>query len=152
MTITFREAILEDSLSIEAIASKSRSEVIPSLKEIYTKSERIQFYTKEIKNKKSFVALNEYLEVIGFIIFVEGEIDHLYIEKAYRGIGVGQSLLRMATSSMQTDEVILFMFQENSLALDFYRKNGFEIAYVGDGSKNEERLPDFKLIKALRSK
>ena len=148
MTISYREIMLEDANSAENIATKARAEAIPSLIEIYNNVERLQFYTTEVLNKSGFVALNELSEVIGFIIFVNGEIDHLYVQKNYRGMGIGQSLLDMAIGSMDSKEVFLFMFQENTRALDFYLKNGFEIEFAGDGTNNEERLADYKLTKA----
>ena len=79
-------------------------------------------------------------EVIGFISFREGWIDHLCVLPRWQGQGVGCGLLRVAQATSRS--LRLWTFQRNVAARRFYEKQGFIVVRETDGSGNEEREPD----------
>ncbi|NGO49934.1 GNAT family N-acetyltransferase [Mesorhizobium camelthorni] len=83
--------------------------------------------------------------IVGFIA-VHGEwVEQLYIDPAWTGRGIGSRLLEQATAGMT--EVKLHCFQANSGARRFYERHGFTAAKFGDGSGNEEKLPDIEYLR-----
>ena len=83
--------------------------------------------------------------IVGFIA-VHGEwVEQLYIDPAWTGRGIGSRLLGQATACMP--EVKLHCFQANSGARRFYERHGFTAAKFGDGSGNEEELPDIRYLR-----
>ena len=84
--------------------------------------------------------------IVGFVA-VGGEwVDQLYLDPTWTGQGIGSRLLAQATDALPL--VRLYCFQANLGARRFYERHGFRIEAFGDGSKNEEGLPD---ILSLRS-
>ncbi len=86
--------------------------------------------------------------VAGFMALHEGFIHALYVAREYRGQGVGQGLLDRAKDGAARLE--LTTFQANIGAQRFYARAGFREAGRGDGrgqgSVNDEGLPDIRLI------
>jgi GNAT superfamily N-acetyltransferase len=83
--------------------------------------------------------------IVGFIA-VHGEwVEQLYIDPAWTGRSIGSRLLEQATAGMT--EVRLHCFQANSGARRFYERHGFTAGRFGDGSGNEERLPDIEYLR-----
>ncbi|WP_163270796.1 GNAT family N-acetyltransferase [Chelativorans alearense] len=84
-------------------------------------------------------------ETLGFIA-VEGEwVEQLYLKPGWTGRGIGSRLLGHATAAMPV--VKLHCFQANSRARRFYERHGFVAEVFGDGSGNEEKLPDIRYIR-----
>ncbi len=82
---------------------------------------------------------------IGFIAR-EGEwIEHLYIRPQWTGRGVGGRLLDHVAGGMPVAR--LYCFQANDGARRFYEKRGFTAEAYGDGSANEEKLPDILYVR-----
>src|SRR5262249_21178656 len=79
-------------------------------------------------------------EMVGFIAFRPGWIDHLYVLPHRQSQGAGTMLLQIATSVH--DSLQLWTFQRNALARRFYERHGFVALKETDGSRNEERAPD----------
>ncbi|MCT7376385.1 GNAT family N-acetyltransferase [Chelativorans salis] len=84
-------------------------------------------------------------EIVGFIA-VEGEwVEQLYLKPGWTGRSVGSRLLDHATAVMPV--VKLHCFQANSGARRFYERHGFVAEVFGDGSGNEEKLPDIRYVR-----
>ena len=82
--------------------------------------------------------------IVGFIA-VSGEwVEQLYLDPAWTGQGIGSRLLAHANSGMVV--VKLHCFQANSGARRFYERHGFRAEAFGDGSANEEGLPDILYV------
>ena len=79
--------------------------------------------------------------VVGFIALEGDHVDHLYIAPAYQGRGIGDTLLAMA-KEVRPDGLMLWTFQRNARARQFYEARGFVAEELTDGSRNEEREPD----------
>jgi ribosomal protein S18 acetylase RimI-like enzyme len=59
-------------------------------------------------------------------------------------------MIERALAEMDGPEVRLWTFQANYRAVAFYRRNGFRTLETTDGSGNEERLPDYLLVRPWR--
>jgi GNAT superfamily N-acetyltransferase len=73
---------------------------------------------------------------------VEGSwIEQLYVHPDHVGCGLGTLLLHEALQRLP-EPVRLYTFQPNTGARRFYERHGFVVASLGDGSGNEEGVPD----------
>jgi GNAT superfamily N-acetyltransferase len=81
---------------------------------------------------------------VGFLARREGFIHALYLDAHARGLGIGRRLVAAAQAAV--DELTLWSFQANAPALAFYAALGFAEAERGDGSGNDEGLPDVRLV------
>ena len=70
-----------------------------------------------------------------------GWLDHLYVEPALQGRGLGGALLDHA-QARQPQGLQLWVFQKNEGARRFYERHGFRLVELTDGSGNQEREPD----------
>jgi GNAT superfamily N-acetyltransferase len=76
------------------------------------------------------------------ILVLEGEfVDHLYVEPALTGRGIGSALLAVAKRERPAG-LALWTFQANTGARRFYERHGFIEMRQTDGRDNEERAPD----------
>ncbi|MEP6836694.1 MAG: GNAT family N-acetyltransferase, partial [Bradyrhizobium sp.] len=83
--------------------------------------------------------------LVGFIA-VSGEwVDQLYLDPASTGRGIGSRLLADATAALPVTK--LYCFQSNSGARRFYERHGFRAEAFGDGTQNEEGLPDVLYVR-----
>jgi len=89
----------------------------------------------------------------GFIAFSEGYLDCLYLTPEARDKKLGKALLDRA-KALSGSGLALWVLAQNTRAIDFYRREGFEITANGNGSDNEENLPDIRMewpIKELKN-
>lgn len=68
-------------------------------------------------------------------------IDQLYVAPAWVGQGIGTQLLGEALARLQPP-IRLYTFGANTGARRFYERHGFVPIRFGDGSENEEGVPD----------
>jgi len=80
-------------------------------------------------------------DIDGFIAFTEGYLDCLYLATKARNSGLGMRLLMRAMIESPSG-LSLWVLAENHAARRFYRRAGFIETACGDGSDNEEGLPD----------
>ena len=76
----------------------------------------------------------------GHIALLPGWIDHLYVDPAFHGRGIGSALVLLAQG--QQDELRLYTFQSNARARALYEQHGFVIEELTNGTRNEEKMPD----------
>lgn len=72
-------------------------------------------------------------------------LDDLYVAPGAQGRGVGTALLRDVLAG-HPDGIGLWVFETNRPARDFYARHGFVALERTDGSANEERAPDIRLV------
>lgn len=81
--------------------------------------------------------------VAGFLARDGEEVCALYLDRFANRKGVGLALIDDAKA--QCDRLTLRTFQANAGARRFYRRQGFVEMARGDGSDNEENLPEITL-------
>jgi 8-oxo-dGTP pyrophosphatase MutT (NUDIX family)/GNAT superfamily N-acetyltransferase len=74
-----------------------------------------------------------------------GRLNHLYVDPAWIGTGVGSQLFDEA-KRLVPDGFDLWTFQENLRAQQFYLRRGCVAVEHTDGSDNEENQPDVRLV------
>ncbi|WP_417719619.1 GNAT family N-acetyltransferase [Salipiger sp.] len=79
---------------------------------------------------------------VGFIARERDYIHALFITPRAQRAGVGRALIEAAQE--QCDRLELWTFAANKGALRFYDRAGFDIIGRGDGSGNEEGLPEVR--------
>lgn len=78
--------------------------------------------------------------IVGFIAVSGDWVEQLYLDPAWTGQGIGSRLLMQTTAAQRI--VKLRCFQANTDARRFYERHGFVAESFGDGTTNEEGLPD----------
>jgi GNAT superfamily N-acetyltransferase len=78
---------------------------------------------------------------VAFAAVLGDELEHLYVQPAPQGRGVGTDLLARALRACP-DGLTLRVFTRNTAARGFYERHGFTVVDTDDGSRNEEGGPD----------
>lgn len=142
--ITLRPATTEDAAAIARVmrAALLSFEWLPTL---HTPQEDLAFISNIVlPHQDVFVALGGG-SIVGFIAVKDDWVEQFYLDPAWTGRGIGTSLLRLATDGQA--EIRLHCFQQNAGARRFYERHGFEASAFGDGSNNEEGLPDILYVR-----
>ena len=77
--------------------------------------------------------------LFGFVALLPGWIDHLYVDPARHGEGIGSGLVRLA--QREQADLQLHTFQANVRARALYERHGFTLEELSDGHGNEEQMP-----------
>lgn len=80
---------------------------------------------------------------VGFLARRAHFVHALYLAPEARGRGLGGALIREAKAA--SPHLELWCFQANHPARAFYQAHGFTPKEYGDGSGNDEGLPDLRL-------
>jgi GNAT superfamily N-acetyltransferase len=79
-------------------------------------------------------------QVTGFAALSGHWLEHLYVAPDAQGHGIGSALLAQAKEVRPS--LSLHVFQLNTGGRRFYERHGFTVKTLGDGSDNEENIPD----------
>ena len=91
--------------------------------------------------ERDWVTVNEHQgRMVGFLARDRTEVCSLYLADDVKGQGFGRALL--AEAKLASPELVLRTFEANMAARRFYHRQGFIEIGRGDGSKNDEGLPD----------
>lgn len=83
--------------------------------------------------------------VVGYTRATPTWLDDLYVLPDAQGRGVGSALLDRVLAR-HPEGIGLWVFESNRPARDFYARHGFVALERTDGSANEERAPDIRLV------
>ncbi|MDP5335113.1 MAG: GNAT family N-acetyltransferase [Paracoccaceae bacterium] len=144
-----RRAQPTDAGAVAAILSQfiDTTDWMPRL---YSRAEELSFAGTMVDRGWVIVAepADQGSGIVGFMALDAGFIHALYVAQECRGQGVGQRLLDAAKAHEARLE--LNTFQANAGAQRFYARAGFREVGRGDGrgqgSVNDEGLPDIRLI------
>jgi len=145
---TIGQIDVEDAQNVATIARKGRASTGAHIPELHTPEEDLEFYTGAIIESEGLVCEVDG-RVVGFILWNEDWINHLYVLPEFHGRGIGSALLEAAFEVMQSEVVQLWTFQANGGAIAFYESKGFAIVESTDGARNEEKMPDHRLVLVL---
>lgn len=83
--------------------------------------------------------------VVGYQVITGHWLDDLYLAPGETGQGVGAALLDVA-KAQRPQGLCLWVFESNDGARRFYRSHGLVELERTDGSSNEERAPDIRMV------
>lgn len=83
--------------------------------------------------------------VVGYLILDPAWLDSLYVRPDLTGQGIGSVLIDLA-KGLRPDGFALWVFETNVAARRFYARHGLDEAERTDGSGNEEKAPDIKMV------
>ncbi|HSX67252.1 GNAT family N-acetyltransferase [Nocardioides sp.] len=83
--------------------------------------------------------------VVGYARFTATWLDDLYVAPGAQRAGVGAALLDLV-KVLRPDGFGLWVFTSNAPARAFYATHGFVEEEHTDGSENDERTPDVRMV------
>jgi ribosomal protein S18 acetylase RimI-like enzyme len=130
-----------DTPSIIDIFTKVRSQM-KYLPIIHTLDETEKYLVSLVSDGNVLVAKRGN-SILGFSQLKDGFVNHLYIDPHFQNKGVGKLLLD-EMKQLSSDNLKLWVFEENKNAIRFYEREGFKLEEKRDKehTENEENLPD----------
>jgi GNAT superfamily N-acetyltransferase len=138
--IRLRQAVFSDMEALARLNRHVRKVCFPYLPDLHTPAEDVAFFRNEVFPQSVIWLAEAGGELIGFAAVSEGWLDHLYVDPASHGRGIGSLLLQRAKEG--NSQLDLWTFQRNAQARRFYGHRGFRLVELTDGSANEEQEPD----------
>ena len=134
-----RHAVPDDATAISEVFLAARAGMA-YLPELHTDGETRAFI-RDVVVRTQEVLVFEEEGVQGFAAFDNAMLDHLYVAPEAQGKGVGSALLD-EVKRHRPNGFEFWVFQANEGACRFYERHGCHVGQLGDGSENEEGLPD----------
>jgi GNAT superfamily N-acetyltransferase len=141
--LCLRPARSTDAGRVGAILSQF-IDATPWMPRLHSRAQDVAFAGRMID--KGWVTVAEVTPedaVCGFLALDAGDVAALFVAAELRGSGIGSSLLGHAKA--ESAALSLWTFEANGGALRFYQRHGFRETARGDGTGNEEGLPDVRL-------
>ena len=149
-----RRAVADDARHAARVFLRSRRFATPTIPEVHDLDDVTGWIGGRIAADEVWVADLDGVVVAEMILgstSVDGPgvglrwLDHLYLDPAWMGRGLGDSLLALARNRAH-DGLQLWTHEVNWAAQRFYERHGFEGVERTDGSGNEERMPDIRYV------
>jgi GNAT superfamily N-acetyltransferase len=140
VTARLRPARAADAAALATILS-DWIDATPWMPRIHSRDQD-RCFTARLIDEMS-VTLAEEAAPLGFIALRDGFVHALYVAADARRRGIGRQLL--AAARAEAAALTLWTFQANREARAFYAREGFVEVEAGDGSGNDEGLPDLRL-------
>ena len=142
--VTLRPAIGSDAAAIARLmrAALGSFDWMPV---IHTPAEDLAFIRDIVLPRQQVTVAEAGKEIVGFIAVSGDWVEQLYLDPAWTGQGIGSRLLMDATVALSVTK--LHCFQANTGARRFYEHHGFRAESFGDGTTNEEGLPDILYVR-----
>jgi GNAT superfamily N-acetyltransferase len=143
MVAKIRHALAQDAEDLARIHRSAIKAAMPWLPRLHTTEEDLRFFADRVLPTETILVVEVEGSIAGFISFVNGWINHLYITPNKLGCGYGSALLGRTMAACESLQ--LWTFQDNHAARRFYAKHGFLEAEFTDGQRNEEKTPDVRM-------
>jgi putative acetyltransferase len=133
-----------DAAAVAALVRRSREQAMPWLPTLHTPEEDRAFFAGELEHGRAW-GVRAAGELVGVAVERGGFLSQLYVAPGWQGRGIGSALLAQARAAA-VEPLQLWVFARNTAARRFYARHGFAEAERTDGSANEEREPDLRLV------
>lgn len=143
MTLTLRPARPDDATAIADLFTRSRG-LLTFLPILHTADEDRGFVRDVVMAEMDVTVAEGQGRILGFMAEKPDWVVHLYVAPEALRQGIGSALMRHAQARQA--RLNLWCFAENRRGLAFYTRHGFVVAEETDGSGNESRAPDKRLV------
>ena len=142
-SVSLRRAVSADARSVAEVWLRSRHASVPSIPAPVHTDDEVPGYFASVVLPQQEVWVAEMDDAVVAVLSLDGAwVDHLYVDPAWTGRGVGARLLTRA-KAQRPDGLDLWTFQSNTGARRFYERHGFVAVAETDGD-NEEGEPDVR--------
>jgi len=138
-----RRARPEDAEAVAETYVASFATLFRFLPDMHSDDERRRFITEDVRRDHEIWVAEEDGRVVGFAAVRESTLGHIYVHPDFHGRGIGTALLEK-TKQLRREGFTLWTFRANEQACRFYERHGLRPIEYGDGSGNEERVPDVR--------
>ncbi|HET7901440.1 MAG TPA: GNAT family N-acetyltransferase [Candidatus Nanopelagicales bacterium] len=149
MSLEIRRASDADAAAVADVWIASFTDALPTVHRAHDDEDvRGWVRTHLVPRTECWVAVDGD-EVVAMMALSPGWIDQLYVAPGRQGSGTGSALVRRAQQRRDEEgweSLQLWTFQVNAAARGFYARRGFREVELTDGSTNEEREPDVRLV------
>lgn len=137
-----------DAVECAEVFLRSRAFALPTVPVVHPDREVRRWMADEVVGRTDMWVA----EVDGTIVALmvldpardqQGWIEHLYLDPAWMGRGLGDKLVQLAKERCSAG-LQLWTFQVNEPARRFYERHGFVAEELTAGAGNEERAPDVR--------
>lgn len=142
--VVLRAAEADDAGDIARILRAALA-AFPWMPTLHTPDEDLHFVRHVLLPQQRVAVAVVGGKTVGFAATSNEWLEQLYLDPEWTGQGIGSLLLRHVTETMT--HVKLHCFEANSGARRFYERHGFSAVSLGDGSGNEEGLPDIVYVR-----
>lgn len=144
--VELRRAATDDAPEVARVLRASRVAVIPLIPPpVHTPVEDVEWVRNHlIPNTDVWLAVDG-PRLLAVMAMRPGWLDHLYVAPGSTRHGLGSLLVDQAKSRSPAG-LELWVFESNLPARAFYERHGFVAVERTDGSGNEERAPDIRMV------
>ena len=140
--LTYRLLLADETLAAADLHRRAGTLIPGYDTSLHTPAEFAQLYRDRVFRDGPLWGAFEGSQLLGHLALLPGWIDHLYVEPARHGQGIGSALVKLAQH--EQDDLQLHTFQANARARALYERHGFVVEELTDGHGNEERMPDVR--------
>ena len=138
-----RRARPEDADAIVEAYTASFETLLAFLPDLHTRDERGHFITEIVPRDHDIWVAEHEGRVVGFAALGESTLGHIFVHPHFQCRGLGTALLDK-TKELRPAGFTLWTFPANAQACRFYERHGLLPIEYGDGSGNEEGVPDVR--------
>jgi chorismate mutase/GNAT superfamily N-acetyltransferase len=147
--VLLRPAEPDEAEALADLHTAARAAAVPAMPAtVHTPEEtRVWMRGRVGSSHEVWVAERDGAPVGYAALSAEGEhwLDDLYVAPGFTGVGIGSALLELA-KAVRPEGFALWVFASNEGARRFYRRHGLLELEETDGSGNEERAPDLRMV------
>lgn len=145
---TIRPARSNDAGECASVYLRSRAFAMPEVPVVHDDSEVRRWMADEVIGHADVSVAEVDGTIVGLMVLDQGRagsgwIEHLYLDPAWMGRGLGARFIERAKQRF-TAGIQLWTFQSNARARRFYEAAGFVAVEDTDGRANMERTPDVR--------
>ena len=138
-----RRARPDDTEEIAGTFNAAFETLLTFLPDLHTREDRAAFITEVVPRDHELWIAEEDGRVVGLAAIGADTLGHLYVHPDYQGRGIGSALLAK-TMELRPSGFTLWTFPANEGACRFYERHCLHAIEFGDGSGNEEGVPDVR--------